>query len=146
VKIVFGSDHAGLALRRELEAWAASEGHAVESVGAQSEDSFDYPDAADELSQRVLGGSAERGILVCGSGIGMCIRANRFTGIRAANVNDAEMARLARQHNHANVLCLAGRYLDFRNAQEILKVFLETEADSDPRHIRRVEMLDRNVS
>lgn len=142
--IVFASDHAGLHLRRTLEERARALGHGTVSVGAQSEEAYDYPDAADEGVQVLLSGQAEFGVFVCGSGTGICIRANRFAGIRAANCTTVEQARLARQHNHANVLCLGERLVPTEIALEAMEAFLTEPEDTAPRHERRVLKLDGN--
>lgn len=143
MNIVFGSDHAGYALREALREGASAAGHRTWSVGAPSEQPYDYPDAADLGVADVLAGKADFGVLVCGTGIGISIRANRHPGIRAANCCTEEMAEMARRHNHANVLCLGARLLDVPAAQAILVRFLETDEDTEARHVRRVEEMDR---
>ncbi len=143
MNIVFGSDHAGFAMREALRAFAAAAGHCAWSVGATSEAAYDYPDAADLGVADVLSGKAQRAVLVCGTGIGMSIRANRHPGIRAANCCNEAMAELARRHNHANVLCVGARVLDIPAAEAILARFLDTGEDTEARHVRRVEELDR---
>lgn len=142
MRLVFGSDHAGLPLRQALAAYARGGGHDVVEVGAETSSSFDYPLAADAVACQVRDREAEFGILVCGSGIGVSIRANRYRGVRAALCTSEEHARLARQHNHANVLCLGGRLTPEAEAQVILRAFLETDPDPDERHERRVRQLD----
>jgi ribose 5-phosphate isomerase B len=142
MRIAFGSDHAGLTLRTALEAHAAQEGHHVESFGAQTNSPYDYPDAADLVCQKILAGEADLGVLICGSGIGISIRANRHAGIRAANCCSPEMARLARLHNHANILAMGERLIDEDLAIQTLDAFLDTAPDLDERHVRRVRKLD----
>ena len=144
--LVFGSDHAGFDLRTHLAGWAREQGHTVKEVGAMSLDSYDYPEAADQVVEEVLGRSAEFGVLVCGTGIGVCIRANRYVGIRAAECTSVEMAHLARQHNHANVLCLGGRILSRELGESILQAFLQTPEDDAERHAKRVRMLDGDLA
>lgn len=112
------------------------------AFGAMSTDSYDYPDAADLVVSELLSGRADLGVLVCGSGIGISIRANRHAGIRAANCCSAEMATLARQHNHANVLALGERLVSEGDAMEIFDAFLAGEPDLAERHARRVVKLD----
>ncbi len=129
-------------MRRIVAAWAREASYDVVETGAQSEEPYDYPCASDLVAKAVLNGDAEFGVLVCGTGIGVSIRANRYEGIRAAECTSAEMAELARRHNYANVLCLGGRILSKEQGIDILKTFLETEADNAERHARRVEMLD----
>jgi ribose 5-phosphate isomerase B len=118
----------------------------VVETGAHSTEAFDYPLAADAVACELKSDTFDFGILVCGTGIGVCIRANRYSHIRAAECTSEEMARLARQHNHANVLCLGGRILDKEQSIAILSAFLETSPDAAERHARRVNLLDAKLS
>lgn len=145
MNIVFASDHAGFAFREALAAHAQAQGHQVRSVGAPDESAYDYPDAADEGVVELLAGRADLAVMVCGSGIGIAIRANRHAGVRAANCMTVEMAQLARRHNHANVLCLGSRLMDATLAKQIQDAFLQTIEDTEARHQRRVELLDGSV-
>ncbi|MBL8086526.1 MAG: RpiB/LacA/LacB family sugar-phosphate isomerase [Chthonomonas sp.] len=145
MKLIFGSDHAGHTLRRVLVHTARRDGHECVEVGAMGEDPYDYPDAADDLAPRILSGEFELGVLICGSGIGICIRANRHPGIRAANCWNVESAKLARLHNHANVLCLGERLVEAERAVEILTAFLKAPEDHAERHERRVGKLDAAI-
>ena len=140
--ILLGSDHAGFVLRRILADWLVERGYGVAEIGSTGEDAYDYPDAAVELSRRIERGDAEKGVLICGTGIGMAIAANKFKGIRAAVCWSVESARLARQHNHANVLCLGARLIGPDLALEILETFLSTEESRETRHDRRVGKID----
>lgn len=140
--ILLGSDHAGFVLRRILVDWLVERGYGVAEIGATGEDAYDYPDAAIELSRRIERGDAEKGVLICGTGIGMAITANKFKGIRAAVCWSVESARLARQHNHANVLCLGARLIGPELALEILEAFLATDESHETRHDRRVGKID----
>lgn len=142
MKIVFGSDHAGYAMREALRAHADALGHETWWVGAPDERPYDYPDAADLAVQSILEGKADVGVLICGTGIGISIRANRHPGIRAANCCTPEMAEMARRHNHANVLCLGARLLSDADAVPVFDRFLATGEDREERHERRVEKLD----
>lgn len=142
--LVFGSDHAGFEFRQELARRARDWGHTVEEVGAESTDAYDYPFASDAVAMRIVQKTADFGVLVCGSGIGVCIRANRYRGVRAANVCTAEMAELARLHNDANVLCLGARLVSIETAEAALQKFLATETAPEERHRRRVQQLDGN--
>lgn len=142
VTVVFTSDHAGYRLRRRLADKAKEIGVTVIEVGAPGEDSYDYPRAADEGVPMILSGQATFGVFICGSGIGICMRANRHPGIRAANCWSEESAKLARLHNNANVLCLGERLIEGPLAEKIMVAFLEGENDSAERHSRRVGMLD----
>lgn len=146
MNLIFGSDHAGLTLRRQLVAEARALGHEAEEVGAMSTESYDYPLASDAVACLVRNGTAQLGVLVCGSGIGVSIRANRYPGIRAALCFTPEHAALARQHNHANVLCVGERTTDPDVAVQILRTFLSTEPDEGERHVRRIEGLEGNLS
>ena len=146
MKLAVASDHAGLSLKREVVDLLKGRGIEVEDLGPQSDQSVDYPDFAAKVARRVSAGEAQFGILVCGTGIGVCIRANRYAHIRAAECTSIEMAQLARQHNHANVLCLGGRILSKEEGVAILRAFLETPEDQAERHARRVAMLDNDVT
>lgn len=141
-RIAIGSDHAGFplkeALKRELDDW----GYTVVDLGADGAESVDYPDFGFAVAQALRDGRALRGMLICGSGIGISIAANRFAEVRAALVHDALGARLARQHNDANVVCFGGRMIGFDVARDCLRVFLETDFEGG-RHVRRVEKLSR---
>ncbi len=142
MKIVFSSDHAGFVLREQLMDAADGMGHRVKAVGAQSEDPYDYPDAADEGCEFVLNGEADFAVLVCGNATGISMRANKHHGIRAAACTTIKMARMSRRHNHANVLCLGQRITDFDTATAIMEVFFTEEEDHDERHERRVAKID----
>ncbi len=143
--IAVGSDHAGFEYRQTVEAFLREQGQEVISLGAMSLDPYDYPDASDEVVAQVLGGKAEYGILICGSGIGVSIRANRHPGIRAALCTSVEMATLARAHNYANVLCLGARITPPDLALEIVSAFLDGHEDHAVRHENRVAKLDGNI-
>ncbi len=145
MKIAIGSDHAGLSLRETLLGWLEVQGHEVEVFGARSKDSYDYPDAVDLLVPKVLSGECDLGVLICGSGIGVSIRANRYQGIRAALCCSPEHAEATRSHNHANVLCLGERFHAPETAVKILETFLSEPEDHDPRHVRRIKKLDAAV-
>ncbi len=141
MRIAIGADHAGYTLKDHLRARLAEAGHELHDVGAHSEVSVDYPDFAAEVARAVAAGSAERGILVCGSGIGMAIAANRHRGVRAAACVDLYSARLCRQHNDANVLTLGSRIVAPPLAEAIVDLFLATPFEGG-RHQRRVAKLD----
>lgn len=143
MKVVLGSDHRGVALRGKLAIWLAGRGHDTEFVGAQDDQAYDYPNASDEVARRILAGEAALGVLICGSGIGVSIRANRHRGIRAALACSPEHAAASRRHNHANVLCIGSDFTLAERAIGLLEAFLDTPVDEAERHVRRVEMLDR---
>ena len=139
-KVVFGSDHAGLHLRAEAVKAARELGYEVEDLGPMAADSVDYPDFAKRVAQRVTEGRARFGVLVCGTGIGMSISANKVHGVRAANCTSEFEARMARAHNDANVLCLGERVVGFGLGASILRAFLEGKFEGG-RHQRRVEKI-----
>ncbi|MDX9835143.1 MAG: ribose 5-phosphate isomerase B, partial [Desulfobulbus sp.] len=136
MKIAVGSDHGGYALKQEVVRYLAGGGHEVNDVGVVSEDSVDYPDFAERVCVEVEEGRSTRGILICGTGIGMSMAANRHRQIRAALCHEAFTARMSRTHNDANVLCLGGRVLGPSLALDIVQVWLETEF-AGGRHLRR---------
>ncbi len=137
-RIAIAADHGGYSLKELLKA-SFTEIDWVD-FGTHTSDSVDYPDYAQTLCKGVLSGEAETGVLICGTGIGMSIAANRFKDIRAAVVTSATEARLTRLHNNANVLCMGERIIGIESAKDCLKVFLETEYEGR-RHDRRVEKL-----
>ncbi len=139
--IAIGSDHGGLALKNAVVAHLQAAGIAVEDLGTHSMDSVDYPDYAELVCERVLDGRADAGILVCTTGIGMCISANRHAGIQASLVSDAETAAITREHNASNVLCLAGKTTPEAAAMEIVDVWLSTPF-AGGRHGRRVDKMN----
>lgn len=141
MRIAIGADHAGFHLKAHLGARLAAAGHVVQDFGTLSEASVDYPDYAALVARAVANGEAERGILVCGSGIGMAIAANRFRGVRAAACVDLFSARLSRQHNDANVLTLGSRIVALPLAEAIADLFLATAFEGG-RHGPRVAKLD----
>ena len=135
--IALGADHAGWELKEALKAWLIENGHQILDFGTHSPDSVDYPDYALEVAESVASGKAERGLLVCGTGIGMAMTANKVPGIRAALCSDPFMARMSREHNDANVLALGGRLMDGELGLEILQMWLSTEF-AGGRHERRL--------
>jgi len=146
MKLVLASDHAGFQLRETLADYARTLGHDVITVGAPTEEAYDYPDAADEGVEKFMKEHADFAVFVCGSGIGICMRANKHHGIRAADCTSVEMAKLARQHNHANVLCLGQRITEPDMAKEIMEAFLNEAPDTTERHQRRVDKINGNVT
>lgn len=140
-RIVVGGDHAGLGLKRALVEALDAKGYAVEDIGTHDERATDYPDYARRVARAVADGDAPLGLLVCGSGVGMSIAANRHAGVRAVVCSEPYSATMARRHNDANVLCLGARVVGAGLAAEILDVFLSTEFDGG-RHARRVAKID----
>jgi ribose 5-phosphate isomerase B len=141
VRIVIGSDHAGFELKEHVKARLAGEGHDVVDVGTDSPESTDYPSYARPAAELVASEEADRGVLVCGSGVGVAIVANKVPGVRAVNAHDAEEAELARQHNDVNVVTLSGRRIDPEQADAIVDRFLATEFEGG-RHARRVGLIE----
>lgn len=137
MKVVIGSDHGGFDLKAQLLVLLKEQGCTVTDVGCYSADSVDYPDIAATVIAKVLDGSCERGILICGTGIGVSMAANRERGIRAALCHDEFTARMSREHNDANVLCLGGRTIGPGLAEEVVKTWLATQF-SGGRHQRRI--------
>lgn len=142
-RIAFGSDHVGLDLKTVVLVECRSAGFEVLDLGTHDRDRIDYPDTAYHVTQQMLAGHADLGILVCGTGTGMQIAANRHPAIRAAAVHDTYTARHARAHNDANVICLGARTLTVTMALEVLAQFLATEFDGG-RHQQRIEKLSRH--
>ena len=140
MNIIIGSDHAGFALKEALKGPLASAGCKAFDAGTHREESVDYPDYGVLAAEKVSSGRFERGILVCGSGVGMAIVANKFPGVRAALCLDEETARLSRQHNDSNVLVLAGRKTDPDTAGRIARVWLETPFEGG-RHQKRLDKI-----
>jgi len=138
--IAIAADHAGFELKTQLVEELTRAGYAVLDLGTNSTDSVDYPDFANALAAAIGSGKAQRGVLICGTGIGISIAANRHKGIRAALCRDTTDARLAREHNDANVLALGARTTGGETAKDVLKPFLATPF-SGGRHARRVEKL-----
>lgn len=143
--IAIGSDHAGFALRNKIQEIAEEEGFDVVVLGAESNDSYDYPLAADLVAQSIIAGKTSWGVLICGTGIGVSIRANRYQAIRAAVCCSPETAQLAREHNHANILCLGARTTELANAERIFLAFAQTAGSTEERHLRRIDLLDADV-
>ena len=142
MKIAIGSDHGGFELKNSLLAKLSSLGHEVSDLGCDSDNSVDYPDFADQVCVQVLDGKAQFGILVCGTGIGMSMVANRHRGIRAALCHDEYTARLSREHNDANLLCLGDRVLGKGLAASIVDVWLRSSF-AGGRHQRRIDKFSR---
>lgn len=141
MKLTLACDHAGLPLKLALKAGLEADGHSVDDLGTDTAQSVDYPDFAAKVAQAVASGAAPFGILVCGTGIGMAIAANRHPGIRAAVLRDSTEARLTRAHNDANIACFGARTVGVETALDALRVFLATPFEGG-RHQRRVDKLD----
>jgi ribose 5-phosphate isomerase B len=142
--IPIGADHAGFPLKERLKAELARLGYEPLDVGAHSADSVDYPDFAHEVAARVNRGDAARGVLLCGTGLGMSYAANRHNGVRAAVAWTPEIAKLAREHNDANVLVLPARFVSEDEGVRILRTWLDTRFEGG-RHARRVAKIDQET-
>jgi ribose 5-phosphate isomerase B len=138
--IALGADHAGWPLKDVVKTWLSQRGHRVHDFGTHTSDSVDYPDYASLVAEAVAAGDADRGVLVCGTGIGMAIAANKMPGVRAAACADVYTARMAREHNDTNVLALGARVIGHEDAIDIVHVWLETTFAGE-RHARRIAKL-----
>ncbi|MGQ9554374.1 MAG: ribose 5-phosphate isomerase B [Anaerolineae bacterium] len=138
MRIAFGSDHAGASLKKELLEFVASLGHEVADMGGEESRSSDYPRVALAVATAVASGQYERGILVCGSGLGMSIAANKVQGIRAALCHECYSARMSREHNDANILCLGQRVVGSGLAREVVQTFLGMPFSQGENHRRRL--------
>ena len=134
--IIIGSDHGGLALKTALNSYLKRRGFEVSDAGTNSDVSVDYPDFGQKVAETVIAGEAELGILICGTGIGMSIAANKISGIRAALVTDVFMARMAKEHNNANVLVLGGRVLDEQKACDLVGAWLDSTFEGGRHQLR----------
>jgi ribose 5-phosphate isomerase B len=140
MRIAIGSDHAGFEQKQALKSHLEAGGHDVVDLGTHGEDSVDYPDYAVAVGRSVASGDTEYGVLVCGTGIGMAVAANKVEGVRAANVVNEEFARLARQHNDANVVTVSGRFVASEENERIVDAFLATAFEGG-RHQGRVDKI-----
>jgi ribose 5-phosphate isomerase B len=140
MRVFLGSDHAGFEMKEALKPYFDRKGLELTDVGPDTDDSVDYPDFAASVAHAVSAGRADLGVLVCGSGIGMSVAANKVPGVRAAMVTDPELARMMRLHNDANVITLGGRYIPLQLAEEILDAFFDTEFEGG-RHQRRIDKI-----
>ncbi|MGA2025512.1 MAG: ribose 5-phosphate isomerase B [Syntrophobacteraceae bacterium] len=141
MKVCIGADHAGFALKEVVASSLREAGIEVVDVGTNSPDSVDYPVYALRVARAVEGGQADRGILVCGSGTGMCIAANRVHGVRAVSAHEPFEARMSRRHNDSNVLCLGSRFIGVDLALEIVREWIK-EPFEGGRHKRRIDLID----
>lgn len=140
-KIVIGSDHAAYEYKQAIIAFLEKQNISITDVGTHSLESCDYPDYAHALAHEIENGNAEFGILLCGSGIGVSITANRHRAVRAALCWENEIAKLSRQHNNANVLCMPARFISLENALEMIQIFFTTDFEGG-RHQRRIDKIN----
>ena len=144
-KIAIASEHAGFSLKESLKNYLVQQGYEVDDLGTDSGQPVDYPSIAADLAGKVISGCYNKGILICGTGIGMCIAANKVTGVRAALCSDIFDARMARLHNDANILALGARVVGPGLACQILDTFLDTPFSEGPRHKQRIAKIDEGV-
>jgi len=142
MRIALGSDHAGFDIKEEIRLELRKRGYTVLDKGCHGKEPADYPDYAHQVAAAVADGEAERGILVCSTGIGMSIAANRRAGVRAALCHNCDTAYFARTHNDANILTLGARYVTFLDARAIVEVFLGTRFSGSDRHRRRIDKIE----
>jgi len=140
MKIAIGSDHRGVTAKQRVVALLKQLGHEVFDVGTDGSTAVDYPDYAFEVAGLVGGGQADRGVLICGTGLGMCIAANKVQGVRAAPCHDIITAELSRSHNDANIICISGDLLGAELIERMVSIFLRTTFDGG-RHSRRVDKI-----
>ena len=143
MKVAVACDHAGYELKEKVTAHLREKGFEVLDLGTDSAEPVDYPIYGKACGEAVASGDAERGIVVCGSGIGISIAANKVKGIRCALCTSVELAKMSRLHNNANILAMGGRIVDHDLALEMVDVWFETEASEEERHVRRVDMLNK---
>ncbi|MFO0947866.1 MAG: ribose 5-phosphate isomerase B [Planctomycetota bacterium] len=141
MKLAVGSDHRGFHVKRRIINFLREHKHDVIDVGTNSEDSVDYPDYAISVAQMIVNGEVERGILICGTGLGMSIAANKFPGIRATPVHDDVTAELSRRHNDSNILCLSADLLGERLISHVVDIWIKTEFEGG-RHARRLNKIN----
>jgi RpiB/LacA/LacB family sugar-phosphate isomerase len=141
MRIALGSDHAGYPLKDHLASWLAEAGHAVYDLGTHNTDPVDYPDYAAAVASAVLDGRADRGIVICGSGAGAAVAANKLNGIRASVAHDTYTAHQMVEHDDVNVLCLGARVIGSELAQDLIDAFLKAKFSREDRHVRRVEKI-----
>jgi ribose 5-phosphate isomerase B len=140
--VYIGSDHAGFEMKEEIKKYLTGKSIKFLDLGAFSHDSIDYPDIAREVAEKVVEDKAGIGILICGTGIGMMMAANKQPGIRAAVCTNDLMAKMARMHNDANVLCLGSRIISPELAKQLTDIFLDTEFEDEERHKRRIAKME----
>ncbi len=143
MRIYIGSDHAGFQMKNDLKSYLEGEGHDVVDLGVFTHDSSDYPDIAREVCEKIRENDGARGILLCGSGVGVSIAANRIKEIRAVLANNVTTVKTARKHNDANVLCMGARHIGEELAVDLIETFLNTDFSGEERHIRRINKIEK---
>lgn len=142
MKVAIANDHAAVAMKEEIERYLYDKKIEIINLGTDIPKSVDYPEYAKKLCELVKKGEVDFGILICGTGIGMSIAANKIKGIRAALVSDTTSARLTRLHNDANVLCMGARIIGIEKAKDIVDTFLNTKFSGEERHMKRIKMIE----
>lgn len=140
--IFLGSDHAGYKLKEEIKDFLKNNNFEFEDLGVFSEDRVDYPDIAEKVSLEVIKDKINLGILICGTGVGICIAANKIKGIRAALIYNEEVAKFAKEHNDANVICFGGRTMKVEDVIKMIKIFINSKFEGD-RHLVRIEKIKK---
>lgn len=143
MRVAIAADHGGYNQKEPIANYIKSLGHEVIDFGPFSPDPVDYPDYADKVARAVSRGDVDRGVLLCGTGLGMAITADKVPGVRAAAIQSIEFAELFREHNDGNVLALSGRFVGVESNQRLVRIFLETEASTEERHANRVRKVMR---
>lgn len=143
MKIAFGCDHAGFRDKKKIVEFLMKDGHIVRDFGCFSQENCDYPDIGADVARAVSSGEFQRGVLLCGSGIGMTVVANKFPGIRAALCRDDVTAKLAQEHNAVNILCLAARFSSVEEMIRWTDIWLKTSVTVEERHLRRIEKISK---
>ena len=141
MRVALGADHAGYQLKEHLASWLAEAGHAVYDLGTHSSDPVDYPDYAAAVAQAVLDGRADRGVVVCGSGAGAAIAANKLNGIRAGVAHDSYSAHQMVEHDDVNVIALGARVIGIALAEDLVTTFLDAKFTREDRHVRRLDKI-----
>ncbi|REK20625.1 MAG: ribose 5-phosphate isomerase B [Actinobacteria bacterium] len=141
MRIALGSDHAGFSLKEHLASWLAESGHAVYDLGTHNSDPVDYPDYSAAVAQAVLDGRADRGIIICGSGAGAAVAANKLNGIRASVAHDVYTAHQMVEHDDVNVLCLGSRVIGTAVAEDLVEAYLGAKFSREDRHVRRLDKI-----
>lgn len=144
-KIVIGADHGGFELKQKLKSWLEKKDYVVTDVGVYSTERADYPEIAASVASLVSSGQIKEGILICSSGVGMSIAANRTMGVRASLCWDEKIAKHTREHNLSNILCLGAQNQSEEEARKIADAWLTTKHGKEPRYLKRVEMIDENA-
>ena len=141
MRFAIGNDHAGVEMKKELTEYLEKQGHTVENVGTDSTEAFDYPIAGYKVGKKVAAGEVDLGILICGTGVGISLAANKVHGIRACVCSDPTTARLSRQHNNTNIIAFGARIIGMETAKHILDEWINAEFAGSERHHRRVDMI-----